>query len=146
MPEWAWVRSPAAFSFAEAATLPCAAVTAWNSLFDTGNLAPGQTVLLQGTGGVSIFALQFAKAAGARAIVTSSSDGKLGLANEIGADFGINYERHPDWEKVAFEHTGGQGLDLVLDVGGSETLSRSLRGGASRRHGRRDRSIERRRR
>jgi NADPH:quinone reductase-like Zn-dependent oxidoreductase len=127
MPEWSWVKAPSNLSFDEAATLPCAALTAWNALFDTADLKPGQTVLLQGTGGVSMFGLQFAKAAGARVLITSSSDDKLGFADEKGADEGINYKTHPDWERIAFERTGGVGVDVILDVGGSDTLGKSLR-------------------
>jgi len=90
------IKLPDGLSYAEAATLPCAAVTAWNSLFEAGELKPGQTVLLLGTGGVSIFALQFAKAAGAKVIITSSDDAKLERAKALGADHGINYRHHPN--------------------------------------------------
>lgn len=121
------VKIPANLSFAEAATLPCAAVTAWNALFDASDLKPGETVLVQGTGGVSIFALQLAKAAGARVIVTSSSTAKLEHAADLGADEGINYRENPDWDKAAFEMTGGIGVDVILEVGGTDTLPRSLR-------------------
>jgi len=121
------VKIPANLSFAEAAALPCAAVTAWNALFDASDLKPGETVLVQGTGGVSIFALQLAKAAGARVIVTSSSTGKLEHAADLGADEGINYRENPDWDKAAFELTGGIGVDVILEVGGTDTLPRSLR-------------------
>jgi NADPH:quinone reductase-like Zn-dependent oxidoreductase len=105
------------------ATLPCAAVTAWNSLFEAGELKPGQTVLLLGTGGVSIFALQFAKAAGAKVIITSSDDAKLERARVLGADHGINYRRHPEWHEEVLRLTGGQGVDVVLEVGGPGTWS-----------------------
>lgn len=111
----------------EAATLPCAAVTAWNSLINMGGLKAGETVLVQGTGGVSIFALQFAKLAGARVIVTSSSDEKLERARKLGADFGVNYTTSPDWEKRAKELTGGVGVDHIVEVGGAGTFAKSLR-------------------
>lgn len=126
-PERALLKIPEGLSWEEAATLPCAGLTAWNALFDTGQLRPGQTVLLQGTGGVSMFALQFAKLAGARVLLTSSSDAKLAVADELGADAGINYTQHPEWERFAFEQTDGEGVDLVVEVGGSDTLGRSLR-------------------
>jgi NADPH:quinone reductase-like Zn-dependent oxidoreductase len=120
------IKLPDNISYAEAATLPCAALTAWNALFEAGNLKPGQTVLLLGTGGVSIFALQFAKAAGARVIITSSDDAKLKHASQLGADHGINYKAHPDWEQEVLRLTAGQGVDLVVEVGGPGTLERSL--------------------
>lgn len=118
------VRIPDALSFEDAATLPCAAVTAWNALFAVNPIQPGDTVLVQGTGGVSIFALQFAKAAGARVVVTSSSDEKLARALELGAWQGINYRDEPNWGKKARELTGG--VDCVVEVGGAGTLSQSL--------------------
>ncbi len=120
------IKLPDCVDYAEAATLPCAAVTAWNSLFEVGDLRPGQTVLLLGTGGVSIFALQFAKAAGARVIITSSDDAKLARAKTLGADHGINYRTHPDWEREVLALTGGKGVDVVIEVGGPGTLERSL--------------------
>jgi NADPH:quinone reductase-like Zn-dependent oxidoreductase len=119
-------RAPAHFDAAEAATLPCAAVTAWRGLMVEGRLMAGQTVLVQGTGGVSIFALQFAKLAGARVIVTSSSDEKLERAKALGADELINYRRAPDWAKAARELTGGRGVDQVVEVGGAETFQQSI--------------------
>ena len=112
--------------FAQAATLPCAAVTAWHALVHSGNLQAGQTVLLLGTGGVSIFALQIAKAMGARVIITSSSDAKLETARSMGADAGVNYREHPDWHKQVMELTDG-GVDHVVEVGGPGTLERSLK-------------------
>ena len=121
------VHLPAHLTDEEAATLPCAAVTAWNSLINMGKLTAGETVLLQGTGGVSIFALQFAKLAGARVIITSSSDEKLERAKELGADFCINYTTTPDWDKRAKELTGGIGVDHIVEVGGAGTFGRSLR-------------------
>ena len=120
------IRIPDSLSFEEAATLPCAALTAWHALFEAGPLKPGQTVLLQGTGGVSIFALQFAKAAGAKVIITSSSDEKLAQALQLGADHGINYRRTPEWQDEALRLTGGHGVDGVVEVGGPGTLERSL--------------------
>ena len=124
--ERAIVRVPEALSFEEAACLPCAGLTAWNILFNTGRLQPGETVLLQGTGGVSIFALQFAKAAGARVILTSSSDEKLARGREMGADETINYRTEPDWDKAARRLTGS-GVDLIVEVGGAGTMAKSLR-------------------
>ncbi|MDX6749798.1 NAD(P)-dependent alcohol dehydrogenase [Geminicoccaceae bacterium 1502E] len=120
------VRIPDHLDFAEAATLPCAALTAWHTLVEVGRLKAGDTVLLLGTGGVSIFALQFARLMGARAIVTSSSDEKLERARSMGAWQTVNYRRTPDWEKAALELTGGQGVDLAVEVGGPGTLQRSL--------------------
>ena len=121
------VKIPEHLSYEEAATLPCAAVTAWNALFEEGKLKAGETVLLLGTGGVSIFALQFAKLAGARVIITSSRDDKLEQAKALGADVGINYTTHPNWEEKVWELTHKQGVDHVVEVGGSNTLSKSLR-------------------
>jgi NADPH:quinone reductase-like Zn-dependent oxidoreductase len=120
------VRIPDHLDYIEAATLPCAAVTAWNALFVQGALQPGQTVLLQGTGGVSIHALQLAQAAGANTIITSSSDTKLERARKLGADAAINYRNTPQWHEEALRLTGGRGVDLVLEIGGRETLKRSL--------------------
>ncbi len=120
------VKVPVHLSPAKAATLPCAAVTAWRSLVDIGGLAPGETVLLLGTGGVSIFALQFARLAGARVLITSSSDEKLARAKALGADGCINYRTHPEWEREVLRLTDGRGVDHVLDVGGSGTLARSI--------------------
>lgn len=118
---------PDHLSFEEAATLPCAAVTAWNALITQGGVKAGDTVLVQGTGGVSLFALQFASMVGARVIVTSSSDEKLERAAKLGASDGINYKAEPDWDKRARELTGGIGLDHIVEVGGAGTLARSLR-------------------
>lgn len=125
LPESALVATPAHLSDAEAATLPIAALTAWNALADC-NLQAGQTVLLQGTGGVSLFALQFARAMGARIIITSSSDAKLARAREMGAHAGINYRSTPNWGEAARELNGGRGVDVVLEVGGVHTLGQSL--------------------
>ncbi|WP_437629505.1 zinc-dependent alcohol dehydrogenase family protein [Sorangium sp. So ce854] len=121
------VPLPEHMSFEEGATLPCAAVTAWNALVPQGKLQARQWVLVQGTGGVSIFALQLARALGARVIATSSKDEKLSRARELGADEGINYRKHPDWDEKALEVTGGQGVDHVMEVGGEGTLPRSIR-------------------
>jgi NADPH:quinone reductase-like Zn-dependent oxidoreductase len=112
-------------SFEEAAALPCAAVTAWNALV-SGGIRAGETVLLQGTGGVSIFGLQFAKAMGARTLLTSSSDDKLARAKQLGADSVLNYRAHPDWEKWCRTETG-VGIDRILEVGGAGTLEKSFR-------------------
>jgi NADPH:quinone reductase-like Zn-dependent oxidoreductase len=132
LPESGLVRIPAHLSYQEAATLPCAAVTAWNALFTAADTQPGHTVLILGTGGVSIFALQFAKMAGARVLGTSSSDEKLERAKALGLDAGFNYRANPDWEKWAFDQTGGEGVDLVIDIGGSGILPRAFR---ALRHG-----------
>lgn len=120
------VHVPAHLSFAEAATLPCAAVTAWHALMSP-PLQPGQSVLVLGTGGVSMFALQFAKLAGARVIATSSSDEKLAHARKLGASDGINYKATPDWDKRVRELTGGVGVDHVIEVGGAGTLPQSMK-------------------
>ena len=111
----------------QVATLPCAALTAWRALFVDARLEPGDTVVLQGTGGVSIFGLQFAKAAGYRTIITSSSDEKLERAREMGADHTVNYKTTPEWSKAVREHTGGRGADFVMEVGGAGTLDESLK-------------------
>jgi NADPH:quinone reductase-like Zn-dependent oxidoreductase len=120
------VRIPDHLSFEEAATLPCAAVTAWNALIDTGRLKAGETVLTLGTGGVSIFAVQFAKMHGARVIATSSSDEKLARVRKLGADETINYKKTPDWDKEVARLTGGTGVDHVVEVGGAGTLAKSV--------------------
>lgn len=120
------VRIPDHLTYEEGTTLPCAAVTAWNALFTWAHTKPGDTVLIQGTGGVSIFALQFAKLAGARVLGTSSHDEKLDRAGSLGLDTGVNYKSNPDWDKWAIDQTGGKGVDLVVEVGGSGTLGRSL--------------------
>jgi NADPH:quinone reductase-like Zn-dependent oxidoreductase len=119
------VPIPDGLSFEEAATLPCAAVTAWHALVDSGRVKAGDTVLVQGTGGVSLFALQFAVMHGAKVIATSSSDDKLARAKQLGAAIGINYKTTPEWGKKALELTGG--VDHVIEVGGSGTLGESLR-------------------
>lgn len=119
-------RLPDTWSFVEGAAYPCAGVTAWNCLFGGRGIRPGDTVLVEGTGGVSTFALQFARAAGARVIATSSSDTKLAHARELGAEFGINYRETPDWGARAAELAGGEGVDHVVEVGGSGTLNQAL--------------------
>ncbi len=120
------VHLPGTLSFEEAATLPCAAVTAWNALTG-GECGPGKTVLLIGTGGVSVFALQFAKAMGARVLITSGHDEKLARVQELGATQGTNYRNNPDWDKWAREQTNGEGVDIVIEVGGAGTLERSVK-------------------
>lgn len=119
-------KAPKNLTAGEAATLPCAGLTAWRALVVEGGLKPGDTVLVQGTGGVSIFALQFAKAAGARVIVTSSSDEKLERARALGADAFINYKKTPEWAKEARKLTGGRGVDHVVEVGGADTFPQSI--------------------
>jgi len=120
------VRIPQHLSFAEAATLPCAGVTAWNAVA-AGSLKPGSTVLIQGTGGVSIFALQFAHLMGFRVLGISSSNDKLDRAYSLGLGAGLNYRDNPNWDRWALDQTGGEGVDLVVEVGGPGTLERSLR-------------------
>ncbi len=120
-------KVPAFLSDHQVSTLACAALTAWRALFEDARLHPGDTVLLQGTGGVSIFGLQFAKAAGYRTIITSSSDEKLARAKALGADHLINYKTTPEWGVAARELTGGRGVDFVMEVGGAGTLTQSLR-------------------
>lgn len=123
-PEAGLVAIPEHLSYEEAATLPCAGLTAWNALNYTGIVRPGQSVLALGTGGVSIFALQFAKMAGASVVITSSSYEKLERAKSLGADHLINYSETPEWEQVVLEKTGG--VDHVIEVGGIGTLAKSI--------------------
>lgn len=126
-PAHSLVRLPDSFDFATAATLPCAALTAWHALMERGRpLAPGETVLCLGTGGVSIVALQIAKAAGARVLITSSSDEKLQRARALGADETVNYVTTPDWDAEVWRLTGKQGADRVIEVGGPGTIGRSM--------------------
>jgi NADPH:quinone reductase-like Zn-dependent oxidoreductase len=120
------VKYPAHLTPEEASTLPCAALTAWNALAE-GGLRAGETVLVQGTGGVSIFALQIAKAFGARVLITSSSDEKLAQAMKMGAAAGVNYRTMPDWDKWVKTQTGGVGVDHVVEVGGAGTLEKSFK-------------------
>ena len=121
-----WVEIPEHLSFEEAATLPCAALTAWNGLFTYGGLLPGDFVLLEGTGGVSIFGLQFAAAHGALPIITSSSDEKLVRAGGLGAAGTVNYRTNPEWQEEVRALTGGAGVTHVLEVGGEDTLPRAV--------------------
>jgi NADPH:quinone reductase-like Zn-dependent oxidoreductase len=127
LPEQSVVSVPEHLSDEEAATLPCAALTAWNGLVWAGKVKSGDVVLVQGTGGVSLFALQFAKLAGARVIATSSSDEKLARVKALGASDGINYRSVPEWGDAARQLTGGRGVDHVVEVGGAGTLTQSLR-------------------
>lgn len=120
------VAVPAHLSPEAAATLPCAGVTAWHALVENGRVAPGETVLIIGTGGVSIFALQFARLAGARVLVISSSDEKLARARTLGADGCINYRTTPEWDGEVLRLTQGRGVDHVIEVGGAGTLGRSI--------------------
>ncbi|WP_225774741.1 zinc-dependent alcohol dehydrogenase family protein [Pseudomonas sp. Marseille-Q5115] len=120
------VAAPANMSDEEASTLPIAALTAWYSLVDYGQVQPGQTVLVQGTGGVSVFAVQLATALGAKVIVTSSSDENLEAVKKLGAVAGVNYRTFPHWEKEVLKLTDGKGVDLLLDVAGGEGLNQSI--------------------
>lgn len=126
MPASAFTRMPRGWSYVQAATLPCAALTAWRALMVEARIKPGDVVLTQGTGGVSIFALQLAKAAGATVISTSSSDEKLARLKALGADHLINYKSQPDWGQAAAAVTGGRGVDVVVEIGGPGTLAQSL--------------------
>ncbi len=132
LPAHGVVAIPAGWTSLHAATLPCAGLTAWNALVEGQQVRAGQTVVLLGTGGVSVFGLQFAKMLGARAIITSSSDEKLEQMVDLGADVTVNYRTTPDWGDAILEATGGQGADLILEVGGADTLAKSL---ACVRHG-----------
>ena len=122
----AFTRVPTGYSHAEAATLTCAGVTAWRALVPNGNLKAGETVLVQGTGGVSIFALQFAKAMGASVIATSSSDEKLERLKALGADHLVNYKSEPNWGQAARKLTDGRGVDHIVEIGGSGTMPESI--------------------
>lgn len=126
MPVAAFTHAPDGYSHAEAATLTTAGVTAWRALFADGNVRPGETVLVQGTGGVSIFALQFAKLAGATVIATSSNDDKLARLADLGADHLINYRKTPKWGAEVRKLTADRGVDHVIEVGGAETLAQSM--------------------
>jgi len=121
------VLIPQQISDIQAASLPCAATTAWNALVTAGRIKSGDSVLVQGTGGVSLFALQFARIAGARVIVTSSSDAKLERAVEMGAFGTVNYQRSPEWSRHVLELTDGRGVDHVLEVGGPGSFAQSLK-------------------
>lgn len=124
--EDALVKIPEQLSYTEASTFPCAGVTAWNAIFESSDVKPGDTVLLLGTGGVSILGLQMAKAAGLRTIITSSSDEKLKRARGLGADETINYRANPEWQDEVLRITDGNGVDVVLEVGGQATITRSV--------------------
>ena len=120
------IKIPDHLTFEDAATLPCAALTAWNAVVETAQIKAGETVAILGTGGVSCFALAFAKMHGAFAFLTSSSDAKLARAKTLGADALINYGATPDWEQEILKQTGGAGVDLVIEVGGAGTMERSM--------------------
>jgi NADPH:quinone reductase-like Zn-dependent oxidoreductase len=125
--EEALVRIPDSMSYVDAATLPCAGVTAWNAIFESSNrVQPGDTVLLLGTGGVSVLGLQLARAAGLNTIITSSSDAKLQRARELGAHHTINYRTTPEWQEEVLRVTDGAGAHVVLEVGGQGTINRSV--------------------
>lgn len=126
LPEEGLVRVPEFLTDVEAATLPCAGVTAWHAIVEEGKVKAGDTVVVQGTGGVSLFALQFAKLQDAKVIVTSSSDSKLERAKALGADYGINYTETVEWDKAVLEYTQGRGADHIVDLGGGTTLNRSI--------------------
>lgn len=121
------VRVPEHLSDAEAASLPCAGLTAWSAIATQGRVGPGDVVLVQGTGGVALFALQFAKLAGASVILISSRDDKLARGRQLGADAVINYRKAPDWDKQVKALTGGEGCDHIVELGGADTLARSVR-------------------
>ncbi|MCW9032797.1 MAG: NAD(P)-dependent alcohol dehydrogenase [Rhodospirillales bacterium] len=127
LPEKGVVKIPDYMTYLEAATLPCAALTAWSALVTEGNIRAGDTVVMQGTGGVSLFALQIAKMHGVRTIITSSSDEKLERAKALGADEVINYRTNPDWDKAVKKMTNGVGADHIIEVGGAETLGKAVR-------------------
>lgn len=126
LPEQGVVKVPAYLSDLEAATLPCAAVTAWNAIVTHDKLGPGSRILVQGTGGVAVFALQFAKLLGAHVTVISSSDEKIARAMALGADAAVNYRTTPEWAKATRDITGGRGFDHIVELGGEKTLPQSL--------------------
>lgn len=126
VPEWAAVKTPRHMTHAEAATLPVAGVTAWEALFVRGQLQPGEMIVVQGTGGVSTFALQLARVAGARVIITSSNDEKIARASALGASYGVNYRKRPEWHEEVLRLTDGRGADHVIEVVGGSNLSRSI--------------------
>ena len=126
LPQSAVVPIPEHLSYAEASTLPCAGVTAWNALTNVTPVKPGDVIVTQGTGGVSVFALQFAKLMGAVVLGTSSSDEKLERARTLGLDAGLNYRQTPEWAKWVLQWTGNRGADLIVEVGGPGTFSQSL--------------------
>ena len=127
LPASAVLPIPAGYTFAQAATLPIAALTAWSALRTVTHVEPGQTVLTLGTGGVAIFTLQLARAIGAKVVITSSSDDKLERARQLGASCTINYRHHPRWEEQVLEFTGGEGVDVAVDTGGPGTLDQSMK-------------------
>ncbi|MBL8396614.1 MAG: NAD(P)-dependent alcohol dehydrogenase [Candidatus Accumulibacter sp.] len=127
LPEQGVVNVPAYLSDIEAASLPCAALTAWSAVITEGAVRPGEHVLVQGSGGVALFALAFAKQAGARVTVISSADDKIERLKAMGADATINYRTTPEWHKLARETTGGRGFDQIIELGGEKTLPQSLR-------------------
>jgi NADPH:quinone reductase-like Zn-dependent oxidoreductase len=127
MADTAWVKMPAYLTYEQAATLPCAGVTAWNALFEVASLQPGDTLLVQGSGGVSIFGVQLAKAAGARVIATSGSAHKRARLEAMGAMATIDYKENPKWGDAARQLTGGRGVDVVLEVGGAGTFDQSVK-------------------
>ncbi len=124
--EGSWLKIPAHFSFEQAATLPCAALTAWHALFEAAHLRPGDTLLVQGTGGVSLFALQLGLRAGARVIATSSSAEKRARLERLGAAVTLDYKQTPNWGEAARAATGGRGVDVVVEVGGAGTFDQSI--------------------
>ena len=126
LPQTGIVALPNHLSFAEGAALPCAGLTAWNALTHAAQVRPGEIVVIQGTGGVSIFALQFAKMMGATVLGTSSSDEKLGRARTLGLDAGLNYRQTPEWAKWVLKETGNRGADVIVEVGGAGTFGQSL--------------------
>jgi NADPH:quinone reductase-like Zn-dependent oxidoreductase len=126
LPQTGVIHIPDHLSFEEAATLPCAAVTAWNALVENGRIRAGETAMILGTGGVSCFGVQFARLHGAYVFLTSSSDAKLERAKKLGADFLINYRNTPDWDQEVLKATYGSGVDHVLEVGGAGTLEKSM--------------------
>lgn len=129
-PAEALVKLPDSFSYAEGSCLPCAGVTAWNCIVEAGAVQEGQTVLLMGTGGVSMFGIQIAAAKGAKSIITSSSDDKLAKAKEMGAAHGVNYKTTESWSKAVLEVTGGAGADVIIEVGGPASLASSFEAAA----------------
>lgn len=126
LPASSWLQIPTHYSYEQAATLPCAAVTAWHALYEAASLAPGDTLLVQGTGGVSLFALQLGLRAGARVIATSSSAEKRARLLELGAHAVIDYKQTPEWGPAAQAANGGKGVDLVVEVGGAGTFDQSV--------------------
>jgi NADPH:quinone reductase-like Zn-dependent oxidoreductase len=125
--ESAWVKIPSRWSFEQASTLPCAGVTAWHALFEAATLRPGDTLLVQGSGGVSVFALQLARAAGASVIATSSSAEKRSRLESLGARRTIDYRADPNWGDTVRQETGGRGVDLAVEVGGAGTFDQSVK-------------------